>query len=1186
MKDAFIPSSNSLSSLRKAVNIVHVVSSIPVSDMLVTSQSQKKSGFAEICYVCGSFSLFSSKHGNCREAQCALCGVTKRVSDVARAISMTVAPQSSEPPALASVLEVLRPLRIYEAQASGPLHDLLSVLPGYQCGEFFDDVPPGTLHNGVRCEDLTKLTFPDNVFDIVITQDVLEHVVSYENAFREIRRVLKPSGKHIFTVPVHPSNTTRPRLGTNSDGSVSELCPPVHHGDPLRSAGALVAVDYGGDLPNTLQDLGFSTTVIEGGVWYTPDEVTWIDNAMEYERYRTTVRDHGMLEYFRYNSIVFVSEKIALPFTGERFVPEVKGQIAHEHLHRYALARDVVKGKTVLDIASGEGYGSSLLADQAASVTGVDISEESITHATVRYGHQSNLRFLRGSCEAIPCPDASFDVVVSFETIEHIDDPEGFLHEVRRVLKPDGVFLVSTPNCDVYNHGSSEKNPYHRREMSPLEFRTILQRHFPYCGLYGQRLALSSQVWPMEDGGQVGWKTYVKEGSDIQRRTNAPFTPEYVLAVCSSSDPGAMLGASVFSDPSDDLTDDYRARGLWGQSLEKELQQCRAELAQRKDTAVERKPDRAALRQIARTHLRDHRVRQAIDVLQSLISQDPKDTESLLDLASICLRQRDLKTGTALVNHVLSIDPKNTGAMETLRQLSIRETSSRNADLPFSAIRCRSLDEYHKHLYSCGEQPTPEEELKALVHRNGNGYGVEGHCYVCDDDVTFRVESANHDENGIPINVNWRETLVCPNCGLTNRMRAAMHLVESTIHLSAASMIYIAEQTTPFYRVLAERRRNVTGSEFINPGIRSGSTDSRGIRHEDFTRLSFQGDSLDCVLSFDVFEHIPEYEKAFRESFRALKPGGSLFFSVPFERTALQTIIRAVSHPDGSVEHLLPPEYHGDPVNPGGGCLCYQVFGWDVLRLLEEIGFAPAEALLYESREFGYLGGEQIMFLATKPGFSAVGQPKPTRALSMSPIPAWEVDREFNRAMGSIPFTLVDKQRCFMLYQFALQSLRVEGHIAEVGVYKGGTAKLIATIIEGSEKTLHLFDTFDGMPETDAGKDLHHKGDFADTSLESVQHLVGTSPMIHYYPGFFPATSGPIEQYPFCFVHIDVDIYRSVLDSCDFFYPRMTKGGIMVFDDYGFESCPGAKLAVDQFFADKHERPWYLPTGQCVVIKL
>ena len=89
-----------------------------------------------------------------------------------------------------------------------------------------------------------------------------------------------------------------------------------------------------------------------------------------------------------------------------------------------------------------------------------------------------------------------------------------------------------------------------------------------------------------------------------------------------------------------------------------------------------------------------------------------------------------------------------------------------------------------------------------------------------------------------------------------------------------------------------------------------------------------------------------------------------------------------------------------------------------------------------------------------------------------------------------------------------------------------------------------------------------------------------------FYQGTFPKTAGPIENLTFCFVHIDVDIYKSVMDCCTFFYPRMEKCGIMIFDDYGFLSCPGAKMAVDEFFYDKPEKPCYLPTGQCIIIRL
>jgi O-methyltransferase len=173
-----------------------------------------------------------------------------------------------------------------------------------------------------------------------------------------------------------------------------------------------------------------------------------------------------------------------------------------------------------------------------------------------------------------------------------------------------------------------------------------------------------------------------------------------------------------------------------------------------------------------------------------------------------------------------------------------------------------------------------------------------------------------------------------------------------------------------------------------------------------------------------------------------------------------------------------------------------------------------------------------------------------------------------------------------MLFQFAKLTSELPGDVAEVGVYKGGTARLLAlTFAPRAKKALHLFDTFEGMPLTDTSVDHHRKGDFADTSLPAVQRQLNGCGEVHFYKGFFPETAGPIENSRFCMVHIDADIYQSVKDSCAFFYPRLEKGGILIFDDYGFPSCPGARKAVDEFLSDKPEVPFYLPSGQCFIVR-
>jgi O-methyltransferase len=162
-----------------------------------------------------------------------------------------------------------------------------------------------------------------------------------------------------------------------------------------------------------------------------------------------------------------------------------------------------------------------------------------------------------------------------------------------------------------------------------------------------------------------------------------------------------------------------------------------------------------------------------------------------------------------------------------------------------------------------------------------------------------------------------------------------------------------------------------------------------------------------------------------------------------------------------------------------------------------------------------------------------------------------------------------------------------DGEFFECGVYKGGSASFLAKIINGSGKRLHLFDTFGGMPETNPMRDpVHEKGDFADVAIDEVRALVGHESFVHFHQGFIPETFAGMEDSRIAFAHVDVDIHRSVHDCCEFIYPRLALGGVMVFDDYGHVTCIGARQAVDEYFADKPSRPIPLYTGQAIVTKV
>ena len=204
-----------------------------------------------------------------------------------------------------------------------------------------------------------------------------------------------------------------------------------------------------------------------------------------------------------------------------------------------------------------------------------------------------------------------------------------------------------------------------------------------------------------------------------------------------------------------------------------------------------------------------------------------------------------------------------------------------------------------------------------------------------------------------------------------------------------------------------------------------------------------------------------------------------------------------------------------------------------------------------------------------------------------NPIEGWRLSPRFCSFYKEIEnLTLVDCDAAFVLYEMLGSSINLAGDVAEVGVYRGGTARLMARTLQGSGKRLHLFDTFTGMPETDDGIDYHRKGDFSDTSADAVRGVLRDLDGFELHAGFFPGTAAGLATDAFCFVHVDVDIYQSVLDACGFFWPRLTAGGTILFDDYGHVSCPGAKKAVDEFFATNGALRFYIPTGQYVATKL
>jgi SAM-dependent methyltransferase len=274
-------------------------------------------------------------------------------------------------------------------------------------------------------------------------------------------------------------------------------------------------------------------------------------------------------------------------------------------------------------------------------------------------------------------------------------------------------------------------------------------------------------------------------------------------------------------------------------------------------------------------------------------------------------------------------------------------------------FRVRNYPEYSLHVAKMRKAFAQYAATESsLVPEAQTEFTVRGFSYPARQMVDFAVDFRYHKDG----KVNWRERLVCPVTQLNTRMRAACHILDLELAPYPDDAVYITEQVTPLFHYLATHCANLTGSEYLGEGTPLGQKNSRGIRNEDLTRLTFPDGTLNRVISLDCFEHFPDHERAFAECRRVLGPGGGMLWSAPFSWLQPNST-RARLRADGTVEHLLEPMYHGDPVR-AEGCLCFTHFGWDVLDEVRGVGFADAYAVLFWSLEYGYLGGEQILFVA------------------------------------------------------------------------------------------------------------------------------------------------------------------------------------------------------------------------------
>jgi O-antigen biosynthesis protein len=261
----------------------------------------------------------------------------------------------------------------------------------------------------------------------------------------------------------------------------------------------------------------------------------------------------------------------SLEFTGERFIPGQGGaQISYEHLHRYLYAAHYAKGKSVLDVASGAGYGAALLAPAARMVWAVELDGPAVAHARNQCP-VNNVAFIQADATRLPFPNGCAGLVVALEILEHVTDQELLVHELARVAARNAVVFISTPNKAAYSDARGYRNPFHVREFYRDEFLDLLSRNFDHVSLFAQQVRGGSLISPEYRTGQV--EILAEPRPDMER---APSDPMYFLAACSHTASNVLPTLSAYLDPSDLLLAEWeesrKASGLEIQRLNGEIE--------------------------------------------------------------------------------------------------------------------------------------------------------------------------------------------------------------------------------------------------------------------------------------------------------------------------------------------------------------------------------------------------------------------------------------------------------------------------------------------------------------------------------------------------------------------------------------------------------------------------------------
>lgn len=288
--------------------------------------------------------------------------------------------------------------------------------------------------------------------------------------------------------------------------------------------------------------------------------------------------------------------------------------------------------------------------------------------------------------------------------------------------------------------------------------------------------------------------------------------------------------------------------------------------------------------------------------------------------------------------------------------------------LDFQFTEIKNFEEFNNYQKQMEPIYYKRQQFEKYLSINNQPFTIQGYNSLIEKNVNYKIDfnSSYYNIDGIKI-PNFRETCICSKTFLNNRMRGSLYVIKAKGFWKklCKGTVYITEQTTPYYNYLYSLNKKITGSEFFGNLIPLGSK-KNGIRNEDITQFTFQNETFDLLLTYDVLEHVTDYKKAYKEIHRVLKKKGIVFLTVPFHTNQYKHTIRSIIDSSGKIEHILPPEYHGDPVKPNEGILCFQVFGWNLLDELRDIGFRDAGVVFYWSFFHGFLGKEQMVIYAEK----------------------------------------------------------------------------------------------------------------------------------------------------------------------------------------------------------------------------